>query len=64
MSDNLPGGYAFLDNPNFVEEFAKRNSVKFSGESGVWVEISLSGTRQAIAALQRCQKEQPSVLSQ
>lgn len=64
MSDELPGGYAFFDNPGFVNEFAKRNSVKFSGESGIWFEISLSGTRQAIAAVRNCQKEQPSVLSE
>ena len=64
MSDELPGGYAFFDNPDFVNEFAKRNSVKFSGESGIWFEISLSGTGQAIAAVRNCQKEQPSVLSE
>ena len=64
MNDDLPGGYVFFDNPNFVDEFAKRNSVKFSGESGVWIEISLSGSQQAIAAVQNCQKEQPSVLSE
>lgn len=64
VNDDLPGGYAFFDNPNFVNAFAKRNSVKFSGESGVWFEISLSGAQQAIAAVRNCQKEQPSVLSE
>lgn len=64
MNDDLPGGYAFFDNPDFVDEFAKRNSVKFSGESGVWFEISLSGTGQAIAAVRNCQKDQSSVVSE
>ena len=61
--DELPGGYAFFDNPDFVNELAKRNSVKFSGKSGIWFEIDLSGSSRAIDALRTCQKEQPSTLS-
>lgn len=57
--DGLPGGYAFFDNPNFVTEFGKRNSVKISGEKGRLVEIDLSGTKRAIDAVLACQKEQP-----
>ena len=62
FSDGWPGGYAFFDNPDFVNEFAKRNAIKFSGESGVWFEVNLSGTRSAIDALRVCQKAQPTAL--
>jgi len=59
IADGIPGGYAFFDNPAFVDEFAKRNSVKFSGERGKGAEISLAGTTKALAAVRACQKEQP-----
>lgn len=62
-SGELRGWYAFFDNPSFVDEFAKRNSVKISGENEVWFEIDLSGSRVAIDAVRTCQKNQPTVLS-
>ena len=58
MSD-LHGGYAFFDNPSFVKEFGKRESVKVSGETGKLVEIGLKGSSKAISAVLACQKEQP-----
>ena len=57
--NGLPGGYAFFDNPDFVNEFAKRRSVKVSGESDRLVEIDLNGTKQAIDSVLACQKKQP-----
>jgi len=59
INQNLPGGYAFFDNPNFVTEFGKRQSVKVTGESGRLVEIDLTGSKRAIEAVLACQKEQP-----
>ena len=55
--DDLPGGYAFFDNPNFVDEFGKRNVVKVSGEKGHRVDIGLGGTKRAIDAIKACQKQ-------
>jgi len=57
--NTLPGGYAFFDNPSFVAEFAKRRSVKVSGESGRIIEINLTGTAKAIETVLKCQGEQP-----
>ena len=59
MNQNLPGGYAFFDNPNFVTEFGKRQSVKVTGASGRLVEIDLTGSKRAIEAVLVCQEEQP-----
>ena len=57
--NDLPGGYAYFDNPNFVSEFAKRRTVKVSGESDRVIEVSLTGTTKAIEAVFACQDEQP-----
>jgi len=54
-----PGGYAFFDNPNFVSEFGKRNTVKVSGDRGRLVEINLAGSKKAIDAVLDCQSKQP-----
>lgn len=52
------GGYAFFDNPEFVTEFAKRQSVIITGSKGSTEEIDLSGSSKAIAAVRACQAEQ------
>lgn len=57
--NGMPGGYAFFDNPNFVTEFAQRNTARVWGESDRDVEISLKGTKLAIDTVLACQKEQP-----
>lgn len=57
--DGVPGGYAFFDNPSFLDEFVKRQNVVISGDAGTKVTIDLSGTTKAVAALRACQKEQP-----
>ena len=59
VAQDLPGGYAFFDNPNFVTEFGKRQTVKISGKSGREVEIDLTGSMKALGSVQACQKEQP-----
>ncbi|TLP56903.1 hypothetical protein FEE96_20820 [Parasedimentitalea maritima] len=63
VNQDLPGGYAFFDNPNFVTEFGQRQSVKISGESGRLIEIDLTGSKRAIEAVLDCQKEQPEPVS-
>lgn len=59
INQELPGGYAFFDNPNFVTEFGKRQSVNISGESGRLIEIDLTGSMNALDSVLACQKEQP-----
>ncbi len=61
--NGVPGGYAFFDNPEFVSEFGKRLSVTISGEGGTVVELDLSGSSNAIEAVQACQLEQPKPLT-
>ncbi len=60
--NGVPGGYAFFDNPAFVTEFGKRQSVTIIGESGAEVELDLSGSAKAIEAVLTCQAEQPEPL--
>ncbi|MCP4385863.1 MAG: hypothetical protein GY798_31375 [Hyphomicrobiales bacterium] len=59
MSNGLPGGYAFFDNPNFTDEFTRRTSVVVTGESGRSIEIDLGGTTKAVESVRTCQAEQP-----
>ncbi len=63
INQNLPGGYAFFDNPSFVTEFGERQSVMISGETGRLIEIDLTGSKRAIEAVLDCQKEQPEPVS-
>jgi hypothetical protein len=56
--DDRPGGYVFFDNPGFIAEFAKRNSVWVYPKGEAGVEIALTGTSAAIAEVQRCHAEQ------
>ncbi|WP_170587798.1 hypothetical protein [Ruegeria arenilitoris] len=62
FKNGVPGGYAFFDNPAFVTEFGKRQSVTIIGESGAEVELDLSGSAKAIEAVLTCQAEQPEPL--
>jgi len=57
--NGVPGGFAFFDNPKFVDEFAKRNSLIVTGKkSGHRVEIDLKGTTKGLSAVRECQKQQ------
>lgn len=60
IHDGIPGGYAFFDNPEFINEFRKRDTLILTGKkSGHRVEIDLTGTSKGLNAVQSCQKEQP-----
>ncbi|WP_255431648.1 hypothetical protein [Ruegeria sp. THAF57] len=62
FKNGVPGGYAFFDNPAFVSEFGKRQSVTIIGESGARVELDLNGSAKAIETVLECQAEQPKPL--
>ncbi|AXI47121.1 hypothetical protein C1J03_14515 [Sulfitobacter sp. SK012] len=57
--NDIPGGYAFFDNPAFVEEFANRQTVKVIGTSGAVFEMDLTGTKKAVTGVLACQDAQP-----
>lgn len=63
MNGDIPGGYAFFDNPNFVTEFTKRVKVSVTGPEGKTVEVDLTGTSNAINGVKKCQDEQPEAAS-
>jgi hypothetical protein len=58
VSDDRPGAYVFFDNPGFIDEFAKRNSVWVYPKGDAGVEIELKGTSAAIAEVQKCHSQQ------
>lgn len=58
--DDVPGGYAFFNNPAFVEAFARRQTVRVSGSNGKSYALDLTGTARAVSAVRECQKEQAS----
>ena len=63
MKDGVPGGYAFFNNPAFVQEFSRRQTVKVTGKNGAEFEMDLTGTSQAVRSVLACQDEQPDVES-
>lgn len=58
VHDDLPGGYAFFDNPEFANEFAKRTTVRVEGASGKTEDLDLSGSHNGLEAVRKCQVEQ------
>lgn len=58
VEGDLFGGYAFFNNPAFVSEFGRRNSVVIKGDKGATMDISLAGTAKAINAVRSCHAEQ------
>lgn len=58
-NDEKFGGYAFFNNPEFIKEFGKRNTVVIKGDKGNAFDISLKGTTKAINAARNCDAEQP-----
>lgn len=58
--DDLPGGYAFFDNPEFASEFGKRTSVRVQGDGDAVEEIDLSGSMKGLEVVKACQEEQGS----
>ena len=59
VENGVPGGYVFFNNPAFVQEFSRRQTVKVTGKRGVEFEMDLTGTSRAIRAVLACQDEQP-----
>lgn len=58
MLDGIPGGYAFFDNPAFVQEFGKRQSVSVGEPGGEMEVLDLTGSFHAIQVVEKCQSEQ------
>jgi hypothetical protein len=52
------GGYAFFNNPEFVQGISKRKTLVVSGEAGREVTVDLTGTMKAVSAVMDCQKKQ------
>jgi hypothetical protein len=55
--DDWRGGYAFFNNPAFLDEFARRNDITITGPKDQPVSYSLAGTSKALAALKECNDE-------
>ena len=55
---DLPGGYAFFDNPNVFVEFAKNTTMTILDDQDHVIVVDLAGTTKAMAAVETCQKEQ------
>jgi len=51
------GGYAFFNNPEFIKEFGRRNSVTIKGDKKHSLNFSLKGTSKAINAVRGCDAE-------
>lgn len=52
--NDVPGGYAFFDNPEFAKEFGKRTSVLVQGGAGRSEEIDLTGSMKGLRSIQAC----------
>lgn len=53
------GGYAFFNNPEFLEFLATKTTLTIAGSRRIPLDIDLSGTKRAIDELGRCQAAQP-----
>ena len=58
VEGELHGGYAFFNNPEFVSEFGRRNTVSIKADKGGTFDVSLKGTSRAINAVRSCHTEQ------
>ncbi len=59
IENDVPGGYAFFNNPAFIQEFARRQTVTIIGKSGAEFVLDLTGTSSAIRGVLACQDERP-----
>lgn len=57
--NGLPGGYAYFNNPAFVDAFASGQMVRVIGSSGTEFEFDLTGTHNAINGVFACQEANP-----
>jgi hypothetical protein len=58
IKDELFGGYAFFNNPEFIKEFGKRNEVSIKGDGEDALSFKLTGTSRAISETRNCDAEQ------
>ena len=58
MLDDVPGGYAYFDNPEFASEFGRRQTVTLEGARGHTEAFDLAGSARAITAVKECQTSQ------
>lgn len=59
ITEGVPGAYVFFDNPAFVQDFSRRQSVRIIATNGDGFELDLTGTSLAIRAVLACQDAQP-----
>lgn len=59
IENDVPGGYAFFNNPAFVQEFARSQTVTIIGNNGTEFELDLTGTSRAVRGVLACQDAQP-----
>ena len=52
------GGYAFFNNPEFIEYIGAKTEVTIEGSRRVPLKLNLKGSQRALAELMRCQSEQ------
>ncbi len=52
--NGVPGGYVFFNNPEFLDAFGRQMSLRIGGPEGRGIEISLSGTKRAVTAVENC----------
>lgn len=58
QDESYVGGSAFFNNPNFLKDFAKRNSMTLIGPDGDKETVNLKGSSRALKALDECQMAQ------
>ncbi|MEP1354017.1 MAG: hypothetical protein ABJX32_03905 [Tateyamaria sp.] len=59
IENGMHGGYAFFNNPAFIQEFARSQTVKIIGSQGNAFELDLTGTSKAIRGVLACQDALP-----
>lgn len=55
---DLHGNYAFFNNPEFVSDISKRRNMIVSDDDKDLATVDLTGTKKAVDAVLKCQKEQ------
>lgn len=58
MMDGYTGAFAWVDNPAFIYDLAKKKTLTITPAGGEPIVLSLAGTDAALKALQACQEKQ------
>lgn len=58
MMDGYTGAFAWVDNPVFIYDLAKKKTLTITPSGGEPIVLSLAGTDAALKALQACQEKQ------